>query len=150
MMKRQLLMVLIAVAFGLLTEIAVAPAAAATCSGSGCNGLNPITTGCTTGAYVVGETDIYDTFSSDYIGSVQLWWSPTCETAWSYVHSYLDYRAFAVQATITSTSPSNSYYQNNNYVYTARSPMVYATDVSYTSACGRIEDVGVSGIACSP
>jgi hypothetical protein len=138
-------MVLVAVVFGLLTPFA---AAAATCSGSGCNGLNPIATGCTTGAYVVSETDIYDAFSSDYIGGVQLWWSPTCETAWSYVHS--EFRAFAVQATITSTSPSNSYYQNNNYVYTARSPMVYATDVSYTSACGRIEDVGVSGIACSP
>lgn len=148
MMKRQLLIVLIAVVFGLLTEIPVTPAAAATCSGSGCNGLNPITTGCTTGAYVVGETDIYDVFSSDYIGGVQLWWSPTCETAWSYVHS--EFRAFAVQATVYSTSPSNSYYQNNNYVYTARSPMVYATNVCYTSACGRIEDVGVSGIACSP
>lgn len=122
--------------------------AAATCSGSGCNGLNPITTGCTTGAYVVSETDIYDSFSSDYIGGVQLWWSPTCETAWSYVYS--DFQAFVVRATVTSTSPSNSYFQNNNYVYTARSPMVYATNVSYASACGRIEDVGVSGIACAP
>jgi hypothetical protein len=96
----------------------------------------------------VSETDIYDGFSSDYIGGVQLWWSPTCETAWSYVHS--DFRAFVVRATVTSTSPSNSYFQNNNYVYTARSPMVYATNVSFASACGRIEDVGVSGIACAP
>jgi hypothetical protein len=31
-----------------------------------------------------------------------------------------------------------------------RSAMVYATDVSFASACGRIEDVGVSGIACTP
>ena len=120
---------------------------AATCSGSGCNGLSASATGCTTGAYIVSETDIYDT-SSNYIGGVQLWWSPTCQTAWSYVYS--DFRAFVVRATITSTSPSNSYTQNNNYVYTARSPMVYATNVSYTSACGRIEDVGVSGIACAP
>jgi len=145
MLKRRLLMALVAGLFGVLTAI---PATAATCSGSGCNGLNPTTTGCTTGAYKVSETDIYDSFSSNYIGGVQLWWSPTCQAAWSYVYS--DFRAFAVQATVTSTSPSNSYYQNNNYVYTARSPMVYATDVSYASACGRIEDVGVSGIACSP
>ena len=145
MMKRRLLM---ALAAGLLVVLAALPAAAATCSGSGCNGLNPSTTGCTTGAYVVSETDIYDSFSSDYIGGVQLWWSPTCETAWSYVYS--DFRAFAVRATVTSTSPSNSYYKNNNYVYTALSPMVYATSVSSASACGRIEDVGVSGIACTP
>ena len=145
MMKRRLLRVFAA---GLLGVLAAFPAAAATCSGSGCNGLNPVTTGCTTGAYVVSETDIYDGFSSGYIGGVQLWWSPTCETAWSYVHS--DFRAFLVRATVTSTSPSNSYTQNNNYTYTARSPMVYATSVSYASACGRIEDVGVSGIACSP
>ena len=148
MMKRQLLMVLVAVVFGLLTEIPVAPAAAATCSGSGCNGLNPITTGCSTGAYVVSETDIYDGFSNDYIGGVQLWWSPTCQAAWSTVLS--DFRAFYVQAAVTSTSPSNSYAQSNNYVYSARSPMVYATSASYITACGRIEDVGVSGIACTP
>jgi hypothetical protein len=63
---------------------------------------------------------------------------------------YSDFRAFVVRATVNSTSPSNSYTQNNNYVYTARSPLVYATSVSYASACGRIEDVGVSGIACTP
>jgi hypothetical protein len=144
-MKRRLLM---ALAAGLLGALAAIPAAAATCSGSGCNGLSPISTGCTTGAYVVSETDIYDSFSSDYIGGVQLWWSPTCQAAWSYVYS--DFRAFVVRATVTSTSPSNSYTQNNNYVYTARSPMVYATGVSSVSACGRIEDVQVSGIACAP
>ena len=144
-MKQRLLMALVACLFGAL---AATSAAAATCSGSGCNGLSPSATGCTTGAYVVSDTDIYDGFSSNYIGGVQLWWSPTCGAAWSYVYS--DFNAFVVRATVTSTSPSNSYFQNNNYVYTARSPMVYATSVSYASACGRIEDVGVSGIACSP
>lgn len=145
MIKRQLLMALVAALF---VALAAVPAAAATCYGSGCNGLSPTTTGCTSGAYVVSETDIYDGFSNDYIGGVQLWWSPTCSAAWSYTYS--DFRAFLVRATVTSTSPSNSYTQSNNYVYTARSPMVYATDVAYASACGRIEDVGVSGIACAP
>ncbi|HEX8147249.1 MAG TPA: DUF2690 domain-containing protein [Pyrinomonadaceae bacterium] len=144
-MKRRLLL---ALAAGLFGALAATPAAAATCYGSGCNGLSPVTTGCTSGSYVVSETDIYDGFSNDYIGGVQLWWSPTCQAAWSYVYS--DFNAFLVRATVTSTSPSNSYTQNNNYAYTARSPMAYATSVSYASACGRIEDVGVSGIACSP
>lgn len=145
MMKRRLLMALVA---GVFCTLAATPAAAATCYGSGCDGLNPITTGCSTGAYVVSQTDIYDSFSNDYVGQVSLWWSPTCQTAWSNVLS--DFRAFVVRASVTSTSPSNSYTQNNNNVYSARSPMVYATSASYASACGRIEDVGVSGIACTP
>jgi hypothetical protein len=96
---------------------------------------------------MVSQADIYDA-SSNYIGGVELWWSPTCQAAWSFVYS--DFRAFRVQASVTSTSPSNSYTQNNSYVYMAKSPMVYATDVSFTTACGRIDDVGLTATACTP
>jgi hypothetical protein len=147
MIKRRLLMLLIVAVFGVLAALQSTSVAAATCYGSGCNGLNPSTTGCTAGAYLVSQADIYDA-SSNYIGGVELWWSPTCQAAWSFVYS--DFRAYRVQASVTSTSPSNSYTQNNFNVYTARSPMVYATNVSFTSACGRIDDVGVTGIACTP
>jgi hypothetical protein len=146
MMKRRLLM---ALAAGLLGALAAVPAAAATCSGSGCNGLSATTTGCINDAYIVSEADIYDSFSSDYVGEIDLWWSPTCSAGWAHTYSDID-QPFLVRATITSTSPSNAYTQNNNYAWTARSPMVYATSVSYVTACGRIEDVGVSGIACTP
>lgn len=145
-MKRQLLL---ALAAGLLGAFATTPAAAATCYGSGCSGLSPSTTGCTADAYIVSETDIYDGFSSDYIGEITLWWSPTCQAGWAHTYSDID-QAFLVRATVTSTSPSNSYTQNNNYAWTARSLMAYATDVSYLTACGRIDDVGVSGFACTP
>jgi hypothetical protein len=140
-------MLLIAAVFGILAALPTTKVAAATCYGSGCNGLNAISTGCSTGAYQVSQTDIYD-LSSNYIGGVELWWSPTCQTAWSYVYS--DFRAYRVEASVTSTSPSNLYTQDNFHVYTARSPMVYATNVSYTTACGRIDDVGISGSACTP
>jgi hypothetical protein len=110
MIKRRLLMALAAGLLGALTAI---PAAAATCSGSGCSGLSPSTTGCTADGYIVSETNIYDAFSSDYIGEITLWWSPTCQAAWAHTYSDID-QPFLVRATVTSTSPSNSYTQNNN------------------------------------
>lgn len=146
MMKRLLLT---ALAAGLFGAFAAVPAAAATCYGSGCTGLRAEATGCALDGYVFSETNIYDA-SSNYIGEVDLWWSPTCQAAWAGTYSDID-QPFLVRATITSTSPSASYTKNNNYAWTAESAMVYATDVSYVTACGRIEDAGtVSGIACTP
>ena len=51
-----------------------------TCSGNGCNGLNPVTTGCSAGAYTV-QTAV---FSNSY---VELRYSPTCGTNWGRVTS---------------------------------------------------------------
>jgi hypothetical protein len=115
---------------------------------TGCRGPQTVVS---SGSYVVSETPIYDISTNEYIGEVLLTWSPTCETAWAgtYVGGDL-VRPFFVQATATSTSPPKSYTRTNNYVYVAISPMVYATDASYVRVCGRIEDPGVSGSACSP
>jgi len=129
------------------TTTASAGTAPATCYGSTCNGLNPYTTGCSADGYVVSEVEIYDA-ESNYVGMVYRYWSPTCQAAWTYVIS--SYRATIVQATIFSSSPSNSYTQINWHVYTARSPMVYATGVSSTTACGTIQEYGWSASACTP
>jgi hypothetical protein len=146
---------LVALMFSLPLSLPAAPisistvnvAAAATCYGSACNGLSSVTTGCSAGSYVVSEADMYDD-SSNYVGIVQRRWSPTCQTAWAEVYS--DFRADLVQARINSTSPSNSYTQNNFNVYISRSPMVYATDVSYTSACGQIQEGALLVSVCTP
>ena len=129
------------------TTASAGTAAMASCYGSTCNGLSPVTTGCSADGYVVSSVEIYDD-ESNYFGMVYRYWSPTCQAAWTYVLS--DYRATVVQATISSSSPSNSYTQINWHVYTARSPMVYATGVSSTTACGTIQEAGWSVGACTP
>lgn len=54
----------------------------------------------------MSSVEIYDEYSN-YVGMVYRYWSPTCQAAWSPVIS--DFRATIVQATISSSSPSNSY-----------------------------------------
>src|SRR5437879_8300061 len=58
-------------------------AALVTCSGSGCNGQNPVTTGCNSGAGSLDNAIVTD--SAGYIiGQVFLDWSSTCQTNWAY------------------------------------------------------------------
>lgn len=129
------------------TTASAGTAAMATCYGSTCNGLNHSTTGCSADGYLVSSVEIYDD-ESNYVGMVYRYWSPTCQAGWSYVIS--DFRATVVQATISSSSPSNSYTRINWHVYTAVSPMVYATGVSATTACGTIQEPGWWASACTP
>lgn len=120
---------------------------AATCYGSACQGLNPYTTGCTSGAYLASEADMFDS-SSNYVGRVYRFWSPTCQAAWAEVQN--DLRAHYSTAQIRSTSPTNSYSTLSFYKYTSVSPMAYATDVTYTSACGYVEDGSLMVSVCTP
>src|SRR5438876_9566962 len=52
------------------------------CSGRGCDGQDPITTGCDYDAYTVTSQDI------NGLGLVELRYSPTCGTNWARVTSY--------------------------------------------------------------
>jgi hypothetical protein len=122
-------------------------AAAATCYGSAFNGLNHKTTGCSADGYVVSEVELYDD-ELNYVGMVYRYWSPMCQAAWTRVES--DFRADGVQANVYSSSPSNSYAQSNMNVYTANSPMVYATAVTYTTSCGTIQEGSLLAFACAP
>lgn len=61
---------------------AAAPAAVvhplATCSGAGCNGLDPVATGCNDGSsYVAAPTPV-----TAWGGTLRLWWSGTCQSNW--------------------------------------------------------------------
>lgn len=119
------------------TAVSAGTPAAATCYGSACNGLNHNTTGCSADGYIVSEVEIYDD-ESNYVGMVYQYWSPTCHAAWTRVYS--DNRATIVQATISSSNPIQTYTQVNWHVYMATTPMVYATNVSATTACGYINN----------
>jgi hypothetical protein len=50
-------------------------AEAATCSGSGCTGLDPVKTECNQNAYIVLQETAWG-------GTANLWWSPECQSNW--------------------------------------------------------------------
>ena len=97
------------------------------CSGSGCNGLNPATTGCSADAYTVQTA----TFSNSF---VQLRYSPTCGTNWGRVIS----RVGATSLVITIQRNDNLTYtfSGGNFTF-AWVAMVYAPNVP-ARACGGV------------
>jgi hypothetical protein len=54
-----------------------------TCSGYGCDDQDPIATGCSAGSYTVTSAPV--TLGGTSYGTVELRWSPTCQTNWSRV-----------------------------------------------------------------
>ncbi len=103
-----------------------------TCSGDGCDGLDPVSAGCATGAYTV-QTAV---FSNSY---VELRYSPTCKTNWGRVTSkvgptFLEIRIQRVNG-LTYTFLGGNF----NYAYSA---MVFAPQLA-ARACGGVN--GISG-----
>ena len=103
-----------------------------TCSGDGCDGLNPVSTGCAADAYTV-QTAV---FSNSY---VELRYSPTCKTNWGRVTSkvgptLLEIRIQRIDGLTYTFSGGNF-----NFAYSA---MVYAPQLA-ARACGGIN--GISG-----
>src|SRR5262245_1467970 len=69
------------IGLGTLIGLPASPAFAATCSGNGCNGLDPIATGCATGAYTVASAPMSDPYGT--AATIDLRYSPSCGTNWS-------------------------------------------------------------------
>ncbi len=100
------------------------------CSGSGCNGLNPATTGCSAGAYTV-QTAVFSN------SRVELRYSPTCGTNWGRVTStvgatFLIIRIQRIDGLTYTFSGGNF-----NFAYVA---MVYAPTVA-ARACGGVSSI---------
>lgn len=51
------------------------------CSGTGCNNTDPYTTGCHDSQSYDWPVTVYDG-TGGTVGTVELWWSPTCQTNW--------------------------------------------------------------------
>jgi hypothetical protein len=64
-----------------LSSTGITSASAATCSGHGCDYQDPTATGCSSGAYTVTSAPV--TYNGIQYGTVELRWSPTCQTNWS-------------------------------------------------------------------
>ena len=98
-----------------------------TCSGNGCNGKDPIATGCAVGAYTV-QTGVLPNFL------VQLRYSSKCGTNWGRVLSRIgSAHLFATVQRIDGLSYTRSF----GFSTLVFSQMVYAPTVK-ARACGRI------------
>lgn len=127
----------------LMMGIAIMPfdsVSAASCSGSGCNGLDPQATGCATGAITVETKTITQNGSSI---KVELRWSSTCQTNWSRVTNtssgsrYM--KAYMNQQWVGEIYPAYGSGSNGAVIWT---PMKYApTGQIYISACGFLSTV---------
>jgi hypothetical protein len=70
------------VVFGGAGQAGAAPiGATATCSGYGCDYQDPIATGCSAGANNTASAAV--TYGGVNYGTVELRWSPTCQSNWS-------------------------------------------------------------------
>ena len=102
------------------TVLTAGPASAATCSGNGCNNTDPKTTGCwDSHAFVVKQGS-----APDYGGTLQLWWSPTCQTNWA------QYDSISTNPTFLWTKLQNGaqtiHFEFTNYLGWAWSDQLYA------------------------
>ena len=101
-----------------------------TCSGEGCDGLNPATTGCSADAYTV-QTAV---FSNSF---VELRYSPTCGTNWGRVTSRVGATFLVIRIDRSGGLTYTFSGGNFNFAYSA---MVYAPKVA-ARACGGVNAI---------
>ena len=99
-----------------------------TCSGNGCNGLDPAVTGCDLDAYTVSTTGGTVSFRT---GTIQLRYSPTCGTNWGRVFSSVG----NTQLTVSIRRDDGRFYFTVGSGTRLWSPMVFARNVK-ARACG--------------
>ena len=102
-----------------------------TCSGEGCDGQNPATTGCSADAYTVQTAVFGNSF-------VELRYSPTCGTNWSRVFSKVGATFIVTRIQRQSDGLTYTFAGGNfNFAYSA---MVYAPKVA-ARACGGVGSI---------
>jgi len=132
----------------LLQPKIVHAASFASCSGEGCNGLDPARTGCSNGASTAQSALIYNDKHYN-VGLVQLRFSPSCGTNWTVVTSYMG-------NTIINASVHRIYDGRVEYGYGKNSSiwsnMVYAPQLrsSWGSGCVWRQDGAANYCADTP
>jgi hypothetical protein len=106
-----------------------------TCSGNGCNGLDPEQTGCAADAYTVKVSGGTVSFRTGY---VELRYSPTCGTNWARVISTVG--NVQLTASIRRTNDGLFYFAVGSGTR-LWSPMVYAPNVK-AKGCGSAINYG--------
>nr|MDT0660383.1 DUF2690 domain-containing protein [Micromonospora sp. DSM 115978] len=94
----------IAVACLTASVLVATPANAATCSGYGCDGTDPIDTGCSSGAQNATRYPRYIMDGNKTVAMVELRWSPSCKTNWGKISNYVQ-RTNEVKVHVYRVSP---------------------------------------------
>lgn len=120
------------------------------CSGNGCNGVDPNTTPCASDAVsVAGATrSIFRNGTSIVIGQVELRWSASCGTNWARVSRTDGATADGMYATIRR-SDGATYTDFHTGFSSIWSRMVYAPTVC-AAATGLVDESFISGQATTP
>jgi hypothetical protein len=119
---------------------------AASCSGSTCDGLNPDSAGCSTGAYTSGSQK----FLPGNVGIVETRVNTSCNAKWARVTNYSGayrYAAGSVRYGCMTYCYSRSVSSpgtiaNNASVYTS----MIAYSATPTRSCGKVETTGPIGV----
>jgi len=109
---------------------------AQTCSGSGCNGLDPDTYGCRGDASKLADVELTDGYGIA-MGRVEVYSSSTCQAIWSEVWSYWSGADIYAEITDPGTSPWHSYHTSTTGSWLA-SPMLYDPSPSGSWGYGSV------------
>jgi hypothetical protein len=118
------------------------------CSGTGCDGWDPYSSGCAyANAHLVQAAGSVITFSG---GRVELWYSNTCQTNWALTYNQTG--AFTGLLLAYALRQSDSKHVGSTVVNVASngiviSPMLYAPSAK-VQACGQVGNPGV--VRCTP
>ncbi|MFJ5954333.1 DUF2690 domain-containing protein [Paenarthrobacter sp. NPDC092416] len=138
MRKRTTLAAVIAVA---ASAVLMAPAANASASH---HGLDPVSSGCASGAYVVSTWNMVNQKYNQVQGKIQLMYSPACQTNW--VNLYGNVSGNYYNAGIfVGTVPGGSMRAGVTNVGTDYSNMVYAPGSTCVTVGSSITDIA-SGV----
>ncbi|MFJ4030268.1 DUF2690 domain-containing protein [Paenarthrobacter sp. NPDC089989] len=118
------------------STVLIAPAANASASH---NGLDPITTGCTSGAYAVSTWNMVNQKYNEVQGKIQLMYSPGCQTNWINVYGYVAGNRYAAGIFVGSV-PGGSMKASVTNAGTAYSRMVYAPGSTCVTVGSNIFD----------
>jgi hypothetical protein len=135
---------------GVLVTAKPAHAATVGCTRTGCNGLSPITEGCTASAYTISSGEIDDVWHNK-MGAIYLNWSPGCKAYYAVTIDVID-SASSPPATIIAEVDDNIGGNFNGSVYHSSfggtiSPLLYETNATNYTAWGYIfENIGNGSI----
>lgn len=121
----------------LMTILSLSTAASAqTCSGSGCNGLDPEVYGCRGDAVELASVELTDGYGIP-MGRVEVYSSSTCQAIWTEVWSYWSGADIYAEITDPDPSPWHTYNSSGTGSWLA-SPMLYDPSPSGSWGYGHV------------
>jgi hypothetical protein len=117
-----------------------------TCSGSGCNGLDPEAYGCRGDASELASVELTDGYGMP-MGRVEVYSSATCDAIWTEVQSYHSGADIVAEITDPGPTPWHAYSSSGTGSWLA-SPMLYDPSPSGSWGYGSVTKTFASIFYC--